>query len=151
MKRTIQFPIKGTFYYSASMALDLSLLKPDETLCFQLEPDNEFDKNAIQIWLPKSVQACFENQTDTLITHGLLLGYVPRTLAPKLRFYIKQNQVIELKVRHYASLGKQIEIDCQVTIDQAWLAYLSLFIQAKIVSHLHRLKRFTQRLTVKHH
>jgi len=152
MKRRIQFPVKGAYYYSADMAMDLSLLYPDEPLKFQLEPNNAFDKNAVQIWLPKNVQACFEdndNNKDSLISHGLLLGYVPRTLAPKIAFYIKHQGALELTVRHCARLGKQIEIDCQVTINQAWLHYLNLMIHAKIVTQLHRLKRFKQRLFYK--
>ena len=152
MKRRIQFPIKGAFYYSADMAMDLSLLSPDEPLKFQPEPDNVFDRNAVQIWLPKSVQACLEDNNesdDTLITHGLLLGYVPRTLAPKIAFYIKHQGPLEVTVKHCGRLGKQIEIDCQTTINQAWLQYLNLFIHATIITQLHRLKRFKQRLFFK--
>lgn len=152
MKRRIQFPVKGSFYYSADMAMDLSLLKPDEPLKFQLEPDNIYDKNAVQIWLPKSVQACFEDNKDiedALISNGLLLGYVPRTLAPKMVFYVKHQGPLEVTVRHCARLGKQIEIDCQVTINQAWLHYLNLMIHAAIVNQLYRLKRFKQRLFFK--
>ena len=152
MKRRIQFPIKGSFYYSADMAMDLSLLYPDEPLKFQLEPDNIYDQNAVQIWLPKSVQACFEDHDsneDAVISHGLLLGYVPRTLAPKIAFYIRHQDYLEVTVRRCARLGKQIEIDCQVTINQAWLHYLNLMIHATIVTQLHRLKRFKQRLFFK--
>ena len=152
MKRCIQFPVKGTYYYSADMSMDLSLLCADEPLKFQLEPDNIFDKNAVQIWLPKSIQACFENNDsneDALISHGLLLGYVPRTLAPKIAFYIQHQGPLEVSVRHCARLGKQIEIDCQVTINQAWLQYLNLMIHATIVNQFHRLKRFKQRLFFK--
>jgi len=150
MERTLQFPIKGTFYYSADMALDLSLIAPDSPLCFQLEPDNQYDKNAIQIWLPKSIQACFENRTDDVISHGLLLGYVPRSLAAKLVPYIQNKAVTALTARHYAKIGKQIEIDCQVTINQAWLAYLQLLIHTKIIISLHRFKRLKDRLLNKH-
>ena len=151
MKRRIQFPVKGSFYYSADMAMDLSLLYPDEPLKFQREPDNIYDKNAVQIWLPKSVQACFEDNDnkDAVISHGLLLGYVPRTLAPKIVFYIQHQGPLEVTVRHCARLGKQIEIDCQVTIHQAWLPYLNLTIHALIVTQIHRLKRFKQRLFIK--
>lgn len=149
MKRCIQFPIKGSFYYSADMAMDLSLLHPGEPLKLQAEPDNIYDKNAVQIWLPKSIQACFEDNDsnkNAIISHGLLLGYVPRTLAPKITFYIQHQDPLEVTVRHCARLGKQIEIDCQLTINLAWLHYLNLMIHAKIVTQLHRLKRFKQRL-----
>ena len=152
MKRRIQFPIKGAYYYSADMAMDLSLLHQDEPLKFKLEPDNHYDKNAVQIWLPKNIPTCLEDNNDKediVMSHGLLLGYVPRTLAPKMVFYIQHKDPIELTIKRAARRGKQIEIDCQVTINQAWLPYVRLMIHAAVVTHLHRLNQFKQRVFFK--
>ncbi|WP_029408046.1 hypothetical protein [Thiomicrorhabdus sp. Milos-T2] len=157
MKRNIRFPIKGTFYYGADIAIDLSLLAPQKPLLFSLEEDNLYDKHAIQVWLPHNQdmnqnkkqdkkQNIKQEMTSNTISNdpvnGLLLGYVPRSLAPKMGWYIKHQGNLELKVIHFAKLGKQIEIDCTVTLDQAWLSYLTLFIQAKVITQLMRFKRF---------
>lgn len=142
MKKSIRFPIKGTFYYAADIAIDLSMLAPKEPLRFLAEEDNTYDKHAIQIWLPKKLESSYPNQTSNDPSNGLLLGYVPRSLAPKMGFYIKHQGNLELKAIHFSKHGKQIEIDCIVTIDQAWLSYLTLLIQAKIITQLMRLKRF---------
>lgn len=146
MKRSVQFPIKGTFYYAADMAIDLSLLTIGDVLHFQLEPQNPYDNNAVQIWLPKTIQHGVEDQINPVIGNGLLLGYVPRSLAPKIGFHIQNQGTLTLRIKHYAKYGKQIEIDCLVTIDQAWLHYLSLLIHAKFVSQIEILKRFKQRI-----
>ncbi|BCN93895.1 hypothetical protein THMIRHAM_16800 [Thiomicrorhabdus immobilis] len=141
----MQFPIKGTFYYAADMAIELSLLAIDETLRFQLEPENPYDENAVQIWLPKAVHAYIKNHSKQEMTHGLLLGYVPRSLAPKIASHVQHPESLDLRIKHYAKHGKQIEIDCLVTIDQAWLNYLSLLIHSKFISQIERFKRFKQR------
>ncbi|WP_321326586.1 HIRAN domain-containing protein [Thiomicrorhabdus sp.] len=132
MKRAIQLPIKGTFYYSAFFAMQDDLISTNTELTFKLEPDNIHDMNAIQIWLPSS------NQPEAL---GLLLGYVPKSLSKKISGLLSNHLVTNIYIVHIAQQGKHIEIDCQITIDQAWLPYFRLLIQSKIISKWYALKR----------
>ncbi|WP_040727969.1 HIRAN domain-containing protein [Thiomicrorhabdus sp. Kp2] len=137
MKRLISFPIKGTFYYSAFLAMQENLISKNTPLIFKLEPDNRYDKNAIQIWLPT---------TDSSSELGLLLGYVPRSLSKKLNFLFSHNLITDIHVIHCAQQGKLIEVDCQITVNQAWQHYLLLVIQSQWITKWHKLNRLTQRL-----
>lgn len=137
MSRQIQFPIKGTFYYSAELALDLDLVQQGTLLKFRAEPDNRFDQFAIQIWLPTKSE-----ETES----GYLLGYVPKVMSKKLSLALQKKPHTGLNVTHIAQRGKYIEIDCLLSIQQPVLPHLYLSILSAFASKMHRLKRLTQNL-----
>lgn len=159
MKRTIQLPIKGTFYYSAFLAMQDELLNNGTALILIPEPENTYDRYALQIWLPISQNINNQEQPGMfksellepgLLEPGLLLGYVPKSLSKNFHTLYTNNQLTDLHIIHAAQQGKRIEIDCQITIYQAWLPYLSLFIQSKLIAKLYLLKRTKERW-FKHH
>ena len=120
MFNTIQFPIKGTYYYAADLALESDWINPHTQLILKAESDNPYDKNAIQIWCGHPNKPSSE----------LLIGYVPRALAKQLAPYLKrvhkQNNPLHAQVIHRAKLGKQIEIDCQIQLSFSWLNQLKV-------------------------
>ncbi len=141
MRRLIKFPIKGTFHYAAELALDQGLVHPGLELAFKAEPENSYDRYAIQIWIANQNQ-----QTEPDQMHGYLLGYVPRVMSKNLTAILQRQSSTKLTVVHKARLGKRIEIDCMLEIEQAWWPYLYLFAQALFATHTFKLKRFTQGL-----
>ncbi|MDX1352558.1 MAG: HIRAN domain-containing protein, partial [Thiomicrorhabdus sp.] len=128
--------IKGTFYYSAFEAMQENLIATNTSLILKPEPDNIHDKYAMQIWLPT------HNSTEEF---ALLLGYVPRQLSKKLNHLYSQQRLSDLHIIHKAQQGKRIEIDCQITINQAWQDYLILFMQSQWITTWHKLNRLTKR------
>lgn len=115
MQRLIKFPIKGTYYYSAADALKLDCLNLNSQLSLIAEPDNYYDKFAIQIWLKIP-----QNQSN-----GYLLGYIPKVMSKRLSLYLKHAPA-ELQITHLAQRGKHIEIDCYLTIEEKLMPYLTL-------------------------
>ncbi|GAB6070783.1 hypothetical protein JCM30760_18800 [Thiomicrorhabdus hydrogeniphila] len=144
MQRTITLPIKGTFYYSAYDAMQEGLLTKNTILSLKPEPDNGFDKNAMQIWLPVNSDKTYDKTHANQL--GLLLGYVPKSLSAKISHLYSHHLISEIHIVHYAQLGKRIEIDYQILINQAWLPYVWLFIQSKIIAKIYSLKRTKERL-----
>ncbi len=121
MIKTIQFPVKGTFYYAAELALETQCLTLNMPLILKPEPDNPYDPHAIQIYSPIYPPA------ETNSKAKLLLGYVPRALAKQLSPSIKAGIQYQPSVIHFAQKGKQIEIDCQLQLHLSW--FLTLKIQ----------------------
>ncbi len=119
MIKTIPFPIKGTFYYAAELALETECLTLNTPLILKPEPDNPYDPNALQIYSP----VCPPSETKA----QLLLGYVPRALAKQLAPSIKAGIPYQLSISHFAQKGKQIEIDCQLQLHLSW--FLTLKVQ----------------------
>jgi len=121
MLYTVQFPIKGTYYYAAELALESDWIVQKTRLILKAEPDNPYDKHAIQIWCA---------HPDKNSSSELLIGYVPRALAKQLRPYLeiaqKQNALFHAQVIHKAKIGKQIEIDCQLQLSFSWLNKLKI-------------------------
>ncbi len=158
MHRQIKFPIKGTFYYAAELAMEQDLIDPETRLMFIAEPDNCYDQYAIQIWLPSQADTSIttnssaDASTDTHAKPGYLLGYVPRTMSKQLSRILQAQPSLEaeptldLKVVHRARMGKRIEIDCLLSLEQSLLPYLYLASLSMLSIQLHNLKRFTRNL-----
>ncbi|MCF6254499.1 MAG: HIRAN domain-containing protein [Thiomicrorhabdus sp.] len=121
MLNTIQFPVKGTYYYAADLALESGWLDCNAQLTLIAEPDNPYDKNAIQIWC---------DHPDENHSSKLLIGYVPRALAKQLNPYVlidlKHSYPLHTQVIHRAKLGKQIEIECQVQLHLSWISAIKV-------------------------
>ena len=148
MQRAITLPIKGTFYYSAYAAMQEGLLSKNTVLSLKPDPDNRFDNYAIQIWLPFNIDKTNDktNVKKDLNELGLLLGYIPKSLSKRIHRLFSSHLISDIHIVHYAQQGKRIEIDYQIIIDQAWLPYLWLFIQSKIIAKFYSLKRTKERL-----
>lgn len=155
MLRTIRFPIKGTFYYAAELALESHLIQKNTLLYFKAEPDSAYDKNAIQIWLPTHFHSA-ENDPPPLLlstkhtptfTHGLLIGYVPRLLAPTICKQLKHASTLNPQVIHRGKKGKIIEIDYELSLQTGWIANIQVQLISFWIRQTTRLKKFFNLLT----
>ncbi len=145
MLKSYPFPIKGTFYYAASIAIEESLITKHALFELQAEPDNAYDCHALQIFLrpPKtgSVKTNPIPATSNESAPGLLLGYVPRQLAPIISKQLHTHKEYNLQVIHRVKMGKFIEIDCLLEIQLPWLSALNLRLLAFWVQQLNHFRR----------
>ena len=138
MQRELNFPIKGTFYYSADLAIEMGLLKEHSILHFVLEPDNIHDIYAMQIWL--DIQ-----HSGNLKSKEYLIGYVPKILSKPLNKLLESYEVTGLKVSHLAKHDQFIEVDCKLIIQQPLIKYIYLLSLAKLSQQSQFLKRLRRR------
>ena len=149
MVRSLRFPIKGTYYYAANLAIEYDLIHKDTALCFKAEPDNSYDKHAVQIWLATdhtedqnlqtSEQLTPSSNTDPFTT-GLLLGYVPRQLAPLISQQLKSGYALTPQVIHRANRGKIIEIECTAQLHLGWFDNLRVQLLSLWIRRLHKIR-----------
>lgn len=149
---SIRFPVKGCFYYAAAEALQTNFIAPQQAVTLKLEPNNAYDKNAVQIWLPlcsllTTNQTPSSHSSSTPLKQGFLLGYVPRMLARQVTQRLEQQQVVACKIVHSAHRGKHIELDCQLDFQAHLAQTMVLRILCFWVSSWHQLKRFYGHLT----
>lgn len=150
MLQNYQFPIKGTFYYAAEIAFDENLLTNNTALKLVAEPDNAYDRHALQIFLPTTQDSANNAPSiDALNTDtpGLLLGYVPRQLSPIISRQLKVPFTYSLQVIHRARLGKRIEIECLLETHLPWFTALNMRLLTIWVQQLKRLKKVQHYLT----
>ena len=123
MQRKVIFPIKGTFYYAADEALKSGFLDLQSHLLLKPEPNNEYDPYAIQIWLVPEQ----DNPASATLNHGgYLMGYIPRVMSKQLSLTLNAQPTIHLHITHLARSGKQIEIDCELTLTLPFWPFLIL-------------------------
>lgn len=79
--------VKGTYYYSADQCESQGKLWAGKPLELRAEPDNEYDKFAVQVWLPK---------TDS--QRAYLLGYLPRKHSQRLSTYLQRGWILNSKI-----------------------------------------------------
>lgn len=138
MQRKLYFPIKGTFYYSAALAMDLNLLHTHANLTIVAEPDNIYDPYALQIWLNHTQQGVMHDKS-------YLIGYVPKVMTKPLSKVLQNYVVSQLQVTHLAKHGQFIEADCELLIEQPLLKHLYLLGLAKFSHHSQFIKRLKRR------
>ncbi len=151
MLQSYQLPIKGTFYYAAEIAFDENLLTNNSVLQLLAEPDNGYDRHALQIFLP-TTQDSSSNRVPSIEAlntdnPGLLLGYVPRQLSTIISRQLNSSCTYSLQVIHKARLGKRIEIECLLEMQLSWFTALNLRLRIIWVQQLNRLKRVQRYLT----
>ncbi|HIE40144.1 MAG TPA: hypothetical protein EYP76_01785 [Thiomicrorhabdus sp.] len=139
MIKTIQFPIKGTFYYAAEFAIETECLTRNSPLILKPEPDNPYDPHAIQIYSP------IFGPPETPSKAKLLLGYVPRALAKQLFPSIQAGIQHHVSIIHFAQKGKQIEIDCQLQLHLSWLLTLKIQLICFWIKQQQTLKKLKNR------
>ncbi len=146
MQRNLVFPVKGTFYYAADLALDLQLLTKGTALQLHPEPENTYDPYAIQIWLPKQEAESRQNIQPAEDDKLYLIGYVPKLLSKQLSALLHNGQTDQLEITHLARHGKFIEIDCRLIIQQPLFNFLYLVLAAQFSRRYSNLKRIGRRL-----
>ncbi len=95
---TITLPIKGTFYYSASEAEKSGQLINTAPLKLIAEPDNDYDRYAVQIWSQGK--------------KSLLLGYIPRTHSSWVSFLIHKDRITSVTIEHSYRQYQRVHIQC---------------------------------------
>lgn len=137
MQQIIHFPIKGTYYYDADEQLKLGNLNLESNVLLVLEPCNEHDPFAIQIFVKHKTQSPAQKY---------LLGYVPKVLAKTMTRKLHFDKVENLRITHIAKHGKFIEIDCQLALHEPTLFYLYLLILSTISRQQVLFKRLKHRV-----
>lgn len=74
-------PVKGSFYYDAELADAAGWLIIGRSLTLRCEPDNPYDTEAVQIFLPL-----------TLSQKPALIGYIPYSHSRALRWLMQQQK-----------------------------------------------------------
>ncbi|MGC9387198.1 MAG: HIRAN domain-containing protein [Hydrogenovibrio sp.] len=104
-------PVKGVYFYDTEAVENHGLLFSGAELTLRHEPDNEYDANAVQIWL-NSQPPC-------------LLGYIPRTHSRRIARYLSQadhcHAHIETAYREY----HRLHLDAHIQLRLHWWARLS--------------------------
>lgn len=134
MRVKLRFPIKGLFYYSAEQLFDLQLIQPHHHLTIQLEPNNRFDRNAIQLWL-------------ILPEKTFLVGYVPRQLAKIIRQGLSDQQILKLenRISRAARAGKWMEIELELNLSLNWQQAMKATLFALWLRQKHNWQRLRKR------
>lgn len=131
MKTTLRFPIKGLFYYSAEHLFDLHLISEGRHLQLVLEPENRFDKNAIQVWLK-------------LPQKEFLVGYIPRQLAKIFRQQMREKEIIALsnRISWHLHQGRLMEIELRIETELSWDASIHATLFSIWLRQKHQWQRF---------
>ena len=135
MQRLIRFPVKGTFYYAATEAYNLELLQEGQLLTLKTEPENSYDRHAIQVWLPSTDEK-----------HGYLLGYVPRVMSRSLNWQLQHQIIHNLAIIHCKRHGQYLEIDCILQLELAIVDFIFLQLSSSWSLQVARFKRMQRRL-----
>jgi hypothetical protein len=99
--------VKGTHYYQAQLAWEAGWLESFAPLVLVREPDNRYDRHAIQIWL---------------LRPRMLLGYVPRALAPRIGWQLKNGHLHQTRLSQTPVRGlTQPGLRCEICARQTWL------------------------------
>lgn len=107
-------PIKGSFYYDAELAEAAGWLMIGSELQLRCEPDNPYDSQAIQIYLPLAHRS-----------QPALIGYIPYSHSRALTWLLKnslRSACLEVKLfngyRQYQRLHLYICIQARLTLWQ---------------------------------
>ncbi|QBZ83744.1 hypothetical protein GHNINEIG_01805 [Hydrogenovibrio crunogenus] len=102
--------IKGSYYYDADRIDAAGQFTLNMPLQLHLEPDNEYDANAVQIWV-----------ADNLL-QSHLLGYIPRSDAKRVNWLITHHCLSDCRLetcyRQYQRLYLYINITTHLTFWQ---------------------------------
>ncbi|MDG4812279.1 HIRAN domain-containing protein [Hydrogenovibrio sp. 3SP14C1] len=102
--------IKGSYYYDADRIDATGQLSINMPLQLCPEPDNEYDANAIQVWVTVPIDQ----------TH--LLGYLPRSEAKRINQLLKHQYItacqLETCYRQYQRLYLYVRITTRLTFWQ---------------------------------
>lgn len=106
MLKCEELPVKGVYYYSASQANENHQLFPSQALTLMAEPDNAFDRFAVQVWLnPPNI---------------LLLGYVPRTHSQKIAYLLARNKIRRVTLSRAQEYYQRLWLDMSIEYEFSW-------------------------------
>ena len=94
--------VSGTRYYKAAELLQKGSLTSGLAICFEHEPNNPYDKNAVAVRLKSTKE---------------MLGHIPRSSAAKYVELIKSGKVIDATIVNITKNSADITIGVRVTTD----------------------------------
>ena len=100
--KKVVVPIKGLHYYQAKDLWQAGLLTESSQLKLVPEPDNPYDRYAVQVYLVPNAK---EEAPSNLPSN--LLGYLPRQNAPWNHYLLTHHQTITVNI-HHTKLSKQL-------------------------------------------
>uniref|UniRef100_Q31EW9 HIRAN domain-containing protein n=1 Tax=Hydrogenovibrio crunogenus (strain DSM 25203 / XCL-2) TaxID=317025 RepID=Q31EW9_HYDCU len=102
--------IKGSYYYDADRIDATGQFSLNMPLQLRPEPDNEYDANAIQVWV-----------SDNL-SQAHLLGYIPRADAKRMNWLIDHQSLSDCRLetcyRQYQRLYLYMNVSSHLTLWQ---------------------------------
>ncbi|WP_160326783.1 HIRAN domain-containing protein [Thiomicrospira sp. WB1] len=98
------FPVRGTVFYQAQRAWEAGWLPPEVPLLLIREPTNAYDPHAVQVWL---------------LRPRVLLGYVPRELAPVVGWQLRHHQIQTCQLDHTLGLTRP-GLRCRLQTNDSW-------------------------------
>lgn len=104
--KSLVFPVKGHYYYSAQQAYDIGLLRPETPITLTPEPKNLQDKHAVQIW-----------------THHFpcwLIGYVPRRKARFIGYLLEHDLIQNPALHHIRYRNQRLKLQLRVDYALPW-------------------------------
>lgn len=146
MHTFLQFPIKGSFYYSSNLAYDLDLLKPMTRLVLKAEPDNVYDLFARQVWLPTPLKPAQQIQQNNENTEGYLLGYIPKVMTARLDELLKTHEIKSLKLHSCTRHGQYIELIATLELELSLMNFITLKFLALWSLEIAKFKTLRRRL-----
>ena len=113
-KEQLVVPIKGLHYYYAKDLWQAGLLTESSLLKLEPEPDNPYDRYAVQVYLATDLKTT-ENTTEIATEKPTkqptpatnLLGYLPRQNAPWSHYLLTHHQIITVKI-HQTKLSNHL-------------------------------------------
>ncbi|MGE4501206.1 MAG: HIRAN domain-containing protein [Hydrogenovibrio sp.] len=114
-------PVKGVYFYETDAVENHGLLAPGAVVTLKPEPDNEFDRHAVQIWLSGSPNSPPFSPFSPY--SSCLLGYIPRTHSRRIAWLLQHAQLktaeIESVYRQYHRLYIYVRLGFNVRWWQA--------------------------------
>lgn len=98
-------PVKGVYFYETDAVENHGLLAPGAAVTLKPEPDNEFDRHAVQIWLNGS---------------HCLLGYIPRPHSRRITWLLQYAQVKSAEIESAYRQYHRLYIYVRLRFDVRW-------------------------------
>jgi hypothetical protein len=109
-------PVKGVYFYETDAVENHGLLTPGAALILKPEPENEFDRHAVQIWLNG-----FPNSLPHSSPHSpCLLGYIPRSHSRRIAWLLQHAQLKTAEIESAYRQYHRLYIYVRLRFDVRW-------------------------------
>ena len=98
-------PVKGVYFYETDAVENHGLLTPGAIVTLKPEPENEFDRHAVQIWLNSS---------------PCLLGYIPRSHSRRIAWLLQHAQLKSAEIESAYRQYHRLYIYVRLRFDVRW-------------------------------
>jgi hypothetical protein len=109
-------PVKGVYFYETNAVENHGLLTPGAAVTLKPEPDNEFDRHAVQIWLNDSPNS----PPHTFPSSPCLLGYIPRSHSRRIAWLLQHAQLNTAEIESAYRQYHRLYIYVRLRFDVRW-------------------------------